>query len=98
MPKHVGPSGRLVDVMTVDFEANAEPWSTYTLEDGSVVKLRTVIKNVLRLEGEFDHGGNPIYSVQTDVIFRVVKSKIRGEPTVTQKPSMIPAGRDPSVG
>ena len=82
MVKVQTPSGRLVDAVQVDYEAVAEPWTTYTLSDGSVIKVRVTLKSVLRLEGEFDQGGNPVYMVGTDATMRVVKSKIHGEPAV----------------
>ena len=81
MVKVQTPSGRLVEAVQVDYEAVAEPWTTYTLSDGSVIKVRVTLKSVLRLEGEFDQGGNPVYYVGTDAAMRVVKSKIHGEPT-----------------
>ena len=63
MVKVQAPSGRLAETVQVDFEANAEPWTTYTLSDGSIIKVRVIVKNVMRLEGEFDQGGNPVYMV-----------------------------------
>lgn len=95
MPKVQAPSGRLAETVVVDFESEAEPWSTYKLSDGSVLKIRVIVKSVMRLEGEFDQGGNPLYVVGADTASRVVKSKIRGEPsTISTKP----AKHDPSVG
>jgi len=79
-------SGRLVEAVQVDFEAVAEPSTTYTLSDGSVLKIRVTVKNAMRLEGEFDNGGNPVYVVTTDATMRVVKSKIHGEPTNSSEP------------
>ncbi len=96
MVKVQSPSGRLVEAVQVDFDADAEPWATYTLSDGSVIKVRVTLKNVLRLEGEFDQGGNPVYMVGTDAAMRVVKSKIRGEPTAQTKSK--PLKDDPAVG
>ncbi len=97
MPKVAGPSGRLVEVVPVDFEANGEPWTTYKLSDGSVLKMRVTLKSVARLEGEFGIDGNPAYALSTDVVSRVVSAKIRGDPTIIQKQTAKPA-RDPSVG
>jgi hypothetical protein len=86
-----------VESVTVDFEADAEPWSTYTLADGTVLKIRAVVSGVTRFEGEFDNGGNPVYVVNTNMVSRVVKSKIRGEPTIMKGAK--PADKhDPAVG
>ena len=82
MVKMVSPSGREVEAVSVDFEAKSEPWSTIELEDGSVIKLRTIVTGIVRLEGEFDPTGAPVYSVTQNTILRVVKSKLRGHPTI----------------
>jgi len=80
--KIVSPvSQRLVEATPVDFNADAEPWETFTLEDGTVVKMRLTPQSIMRLEGEFDGGGNPVYVFQTATVIRVVKAKIHGEPT-----------------
>lgn len=52
------------------------------------------VKNVMRLEGEFDNGGNPVYVVSTDVVMRVAKSKIRGEPSTQAQVKPAKAGME----
>jgi len=96
MPKVQGPSGRLVEAVPVDFDADAEPWQTYSLSDGSVVKIRYTPTGFIRLEGEYDAGGHPLYVSHGITMSRVVKSKIKGEPTVMQKTEM--PSNDPAVG
>jgi len=90
-------SNRLVDAVPVDFSADAEPWEQFTLEDGTVIKLRATPQGIMRLEGEFDASGSPIYLVTAPVAMRIVKSKLRGEPTPQSAPSA-QKGRDPAVG
>ena len=67
--------------MSLDFESKSEPWATYELEDGSIVKVRSTVTGVARLDGEFDGHGNPVYSIQSKIDIRVAKAKIRGQPT-----------------
>ncbi|MCS7119363.1 MAG: hypothetical protein RMH75_04895 [Archaeoglobaceae archaeon] len=45
-----------------------DDWNEYELEDGSIIKTRTVITKVLRLDGYFDSYGNPVYVVQSQMI------------------------------
>lgn len=45
-----------------------EDWNEYELEDGSVIRTKTVITKVLRLDGYFDPYGNPVYVVQSQMI------------------------------
>jgi len=39
-----------------------ENWSEYTLEDGSLVRVKPILAKVLRTE-EFDAEGNPVYQL-----------------------------------
>lgn len=45
-----------------------DEWNEYELEDGSVIRTRTIITKVLRLDGYFDPYGNPIYVVQSQMV------------------------------
>lgn len=48
-----------------------EAWNEYLLEDGSVLKLKTVITDVFRVENEYDPEGNPIYYVKSSNVMSV---------------------------
>jgi hypothetical protein len=58
--------GTLVKVV----EAN-EPWSEYSLEDGTKLRMKQTIINVVRLDDK-DDNGNPLYSIQSQQILSVV--------------------------
>uniref|UniRef100_A0A7J2TLD4 Uncharacterized protein n=1 Tax=Archaeoglobus fulgidus TaxID=2234 RepID=A0A7J2TLD4_ARCFL len=45
-----------------------DDWNEYELEDGRVIKTRTIITKVLRLDGYFDSYGNPVYIVQSQIV------------------------------
>jgi len=84
MVKVVSPiSHREVEALNLDFEAKSEPWINYDLSDGTILKIRTLVTGVMRLEGEHDPAGNPLYNVSTQVVIRVVSSPkdLRGSPT-----------------
>lgn len=38
------------------------------LEDGSVIKIRPAVTGVVRVDGQYDPEGNPIYVVKTMVV------------------------------
>ncbi len=100
MVRVVSPiSNREVEAVTVDFDAKSEPWATYELSDGSVIKLRTTISGVFRLEGEYDQGGNPAYSVSSNTVIRVVSAPkgLRGQPTNVSAAPGKPATTGPEV-
>ena len=65
------PDGRTVSAEEMSFRTVAEEWSEYVLEDGTVVRLRPVAIDMLRLEGEFDPQGNPVYVVNAQQVVAV---------------------------
>ena len=91
-------SQRQVEAEQVDFEARAEPWATYELGDGTILKFRAIVTAVMRIEGEFDQGGNPIYVISSqNVVQANAPKKLRGTPTVGAMPPTKSTGAGPEV-
>jgi hypothetical protein len=65
------PDGREVDVEVLGFRAGGEHWNEYLVDDGSVIKIKFVATEVMRLEGEHDAFGNPVYFVQSTNVMSV---------------------------
>ena len=57
----VNYQGREVEATIVDFRIEKEDWCEYQLLDGSHLRLRVVLSDVLRVTGEYDPEGNPVY-------------------------------------
>jgi hypothetical protein len=72
--------GHEVDVAEVPIVKSDEQINTYWLEDGSVIRVRTVATSILRVEGHYLPDGSPIYIVMATPVTNVVESKIKGEP------------------
>ena len=68
----VVPGGPLVNGMEVPVEESTERWSEYKLEDGSVIRLKQVLMEIIRTEG-YDPEGNPMYVVKAQPIVSVVE-------------------------
>ena len=51
----------MVPAEQLEFEGEKEPWSVYKLEDGTVVKLKTILAGVSRLVDRYKPDGEPIY-------------------------------------
>jgi cytoskeletal protein CcmA (bactofilin family) len=49
----------------VEVNQAGEKWNEYLLEDGTVLKMKLVLKKVLKVDGEFDPEGNPVYVMQS---------------------------------
>jgi hypothetical protein len=52
----------------IEFEPEKESWNVYALHDGTTLKLRTVLAEVLRVEGQYAPNGDPVYVVNASTI------------------------------
>lgn len=57
--------GRQVEALEVKFKAVREDWNEYDLEDGTTVRMKTVVSEVVRVPEQFDNEGNPVYVVKS---------------------------------
>jgi hypothetical protein len=53
------------DAESVEIETSSENWNVYVLEDGTEVRLKTVLLQVWRVLDEYDQDGNPQYVFKT---------------------------------
>jgi hypothetical protein len=67
----VNYNGKEVDASPIEINQENSSWNTYLLEDQSVLKLKVVLTKAVRLDGEYDGEGNPIYMVQSTNIVKV---------------------------
>jgi len=66
----------------VDFENEKEEWNAYKLADGSTLKVKLVLVNVVRSRDKYDPLGNPIYGITSQNIVKVlnVPEKFKRKP------------------
>lgn len=60
-----------VDVVEEPFKANVENWNEYMLDDGTVLRVKTVVTEILRVENQFDLEGNPAYLIKSQNVTAV---------------------------
>ena len=60
--------GRDTDVTEVPIQSMSEKVSTYELEDGATLAVRAVVTAVLRVEGQYDNDGNPVYLLKNNIV------------------------------
>ncbi|MBK5190327.1 MAG: hypothetical protein JJE19_02370 [Methanosarcinales archaeon] len=65
------PNGSEVEATNVDFETMQEDWNEYKLEDGTVLKFKTVVSSIIRTENYDPMSGDPVYHVRSTNILRV---------------------------
>jgi hypothetical protein len=58
----------MTNLVPVEVEAAKEPWSDYRLADGTTLKVRVVLVEVHRRDGEFAPDGEPLYEVKMTTI------------------------------
>ena len=64
------PDGRKIEATDVDFRTEKEVWNEYVLEDGSVLKFKTIVSSIIRTE-DYSSTGDPIYLIRSTNISRV---------------------------
>jgi hypothetical protein len=67
MPK-IPLGGREVDALSIRFKTIKEDWNEYDLEDGTTIKMKAVVSEIFRIDGEYDPEGNPVYSIKSSNI------------------------------
>ena len=72
MPK-INFRGQEIDATEVQFQTHKEEWNEYQLMDGSIIKMKTVVGEVFRIEDKYDNEGNPVYQVKSSNVL-IVKS------------------------
>ena len=65
--------GREVEATDIGFRQVREDWNEYELQDGTTLRMKTVVSDIVRVEGEYDNEGNPIYVVKSGNVL-VVKA------------------------
>ena len=48
-----------------------EKWTEIKLEDGSSLRIKAVIIGAVRIEGQYDQEGNPLYMVKANQVMTV---------------------------
>jgi len=56
----------------VDFENEKEEWNIYKLADGTTLKVKLVLVNVVRSRDKYDSLGNPVYGINSQNIVKVL--------------------------
>jgi len=71
--------GKTFDATDVPIVKAEESFNFYVLEDGSVLKVKSVATAMLRVDGEFLPDGSPVYIVLTSPAVNVESSPLKKE-------------------
>jgi hypothetical protein len=75
-------NGKETDALEMPFTTGAEFWNEYVLHDGSVLRLKSVVTEILKLEDQFDAEGNPVYLLKSTNIVSISPSDRSRKPKV----------------
>ena len=64
MPK-INYRGQKVDGLDVRFKVGREDWNEYNLEDGTELRMRLIVSEIVMVPDQFDKEGNPVYVVKS---------------------------------
>ena len=59
------PNGVEIEADVIGFRTTAEHFNEYLLEDGTVIKLKPVVTEIIRVPDQYDPMGNPAYIIQS---------------------------------
>lgn len=63
-----------VEVTEVPIAKSDERWSEYVLEDGSIIKFKSTASSALRIDGQYNQDGTPVYLVLSSPVVYVVSA------------------------
>jgi hypothetical protein len=66
------PDGKPGEGTEVQVAESIERWSEIKLEDGSIVRAKLTVASAVRVDGQFDQSGNPVYVMNVAPVFTVV--------------------------
>lgn len=49
----------------MSFQTGGEHWNEYLVDDGTVVRVKLVVTEIIRLDGEYNAQGEPLYTVES---------------------------------
>ena len=66
--------GSMRDVVDTPVKSATEFFNEYVLEDGTIIKVKNVATNFLRVDGQFLPDGRPVYLVLSTPVVNVESS------------------------
>jgi len=74
----VNLGGELVDAIRVDFTPIKEDWNEYKLDDGTILRIKLVLADVLRTEKYDPLTGDPHYIIKsTNIVTAIVPPNLK---------------------
>jgi hypothetical protein len=69
-----GESGAMADGVEVTVDESTERWSEYKFSDGSILRGKLTVTSAVRIEGQFDPQGHPMYAINMTPALLIAES------------------------
>lgn len=69
--KRVPYGGKEVEGTPLSTTSTSEHWNQYLLEDGSIIRMKLVATEFVRIDGEYAADGNPVYVIRSTNVVAV---------------------------
>lgn len=66
------PTGQQGEGIEVQVDESNEKWSEFTLQDGTIIRAKLTITSAVRVDGQFDQLGNPLYVTNLAPVLTIV--------------------------
>ncbi len=72
MVRVVGPRGEAIDAERMNFNPTTEEWNEYTLDDGTVIRIKLIATSIFRWNEPHPTTGEARFTVNSDNVISVV--------------------------
>lgn len=69
-----GPDGRALQGTDMEIEESSEKWIDLKVHDGTRIRIKTVVNQVIRLDDAWDQEGNPVYIVKSAPMISIISA------------------------
>jgi hypothetical protein len=58
------PDGRIVEGFEIPVVESTERWTEVKLEDGTILRIKPSVVSAIRVPGQYDNDGHPMYALK----------------------------------
>lgn len=66
MKRRIKYQNKEVIAKVIPFDIINDNWSEFSLNDGTTIRIRPVVNEILRLEDEYSQSGDPVYVIMSN--------------------------------
>jgi hypothetical protein len=81
---HFNFEGKVERAIEINFDIKTEGWSTYSLSDGTVIKMKNVTSRVIKLLDRTKPDGSPFYILEGVAVVTTINPEPAPEPVAEE--------------